>query len=87
MRFKDDNENFILKSSLPKSFGLCFKFMLFFAVEAVVLFVLSYNIKGLSENYIFVLQVLPFIFIVIAEIFAIILATILLISYLKRMKK
>ena len=78
-----ENHNVVLKSSLPKSFGYCFKLMLFFAVGAIVLFALSYNIKGLSENYAFILQALPFLFIAIATIFSIILAIILLISYLK----
>jgi cyanate permease len=80
----DSRKDYILKSDLPKSFGVCFKFMIFFAIGTIVLFVLSHSIKGLSENSRFILQVSPFVFLAVAVIFSIALAGILLGSYLKR---
>jgi hypothetical protein len=80
----DNRKNYILKSDLPKSFGVCFKFMIFFAVGTIVLFVLSHSIKDLSETSRFILQVSPFVFLAVAVIFSIALAGILLGSYLNR---
>jgi uncharacterized membrane protein YesL len=82
-----NNKNYILKSDLPKSFGVCFKFMILFFIGSVVLFVLSHNIKGLSEDYHFILQLLPFVFMAVAVIFSIVLAYILVVTYINRPKK
>jgi hypothetical protein len=76
----------LLKSDLPKSFGICFKFMIFFAIASIVLFVLSHSIKGLSENYHFILQLLPFIFMAVASMFSIVIAWILVVAYINRPK-
>lgn len=76
-----ENNNAVSKSELPKSFGYCFKLMLFFAIGAIVLFLISYNNKGLSEKNTLILHALPIVFMAIAVVFAIIIAIILIINY------
>lgn len=77
----------VLKSELPNSFRISFRLMLFFLFAFIASVLIPDSIGGTNEKMIFLLQLLPFVFITIAIIFAIIVALILVVANCHKSQK
>lgn len=79
------NEKFVKKTDLPFSFKIAFRLMIFFGVLYFLSLVI---ISAVSPNYINekvyqILQILPFVFIILGVISLMFVALIIVITYLK----